>query len=65
MDASWRNQRRPDGAWCYVAEPFDEDKVGGGGKGRRTASPTGLGGELTMSMTAAGVATLFLTQEYA
>ncbi len=61
MDRAWRSHRRPDGAWCYVAEPFDEDPDGGG-RHHRNGSPSGLGGEL-LSMTAAGVASLYLTQE--
>jgi hypothetical protein len=53
MDKAWRNQRQPDGSWCYMAHPFpDHDGL------------KGLGGEL-LSMTAAGVATLFITQDYA
>ena len=60
MDAAWRKQRQRDGAWCYVDKPFDEAAQGGGRKGNNT----GIGGEL-LSMTAAGVATLFITQDYA
>ncbi len=58
MDKSWRAQRQRDGSWCYLQAPFDEKTQAGPG------TPSGIGGEL-LSMTAAGVATLFITQDYA
>jgi hypothetical protein len=59
MDRAWRAQRQRDGAWCYLAAPFDEGEVMG-----TVGKPSGIGGEL-LSMTAAGVATLYITQDYA
>ena len=56
MDRAWRSQRQPDGAWCYLDRPIDIEG--------RHANLAGQGGEL-LSMTAAGVATLFITQDYA
>jgi hypothetical protein len=58
MDKAWRSQRQRDGAWTYREAPFDEKEDGAKGP------PSGIGGEL-LSMTAAGVATLFITQDYA
>ena len=59
MDKAWRSQRQKDGAWCYWAAPFNEREVMDA-----RGQPSGIGGEL-LSMTAAGVATLFITQDYA
>ncbi len=53
MDKAWRNHRQADGAWCYLSAPFPDQN-----------NQSGQGGEL-LSMTAAGVATLFITQDYA
>ena len=48
IDKTWRDHQYDDGGWAY-----DNDGHGKGG-----------GGEETVSMTAAGVATLFITQDY-
>ena len=56
FDKDWRAQQQSDGAWCYLAEPLSAEDA--------AREPPGLGGEL-LSMTAAGVATLFITQDYA
>jgi hypothetical protein len=56
LDKSWRGQQQADGAWCYLADPLQGEEA--------AQAPPGLGGEL-LSMTAAGVATLFITQDYA
>jgi Domain of unknown function (DUF4159) len=56
FDKAWRSQQRPSGAWCYWAEPPPAEL--------EEKEPEGFGGEL-LSMTAAGVATLYITQDYA
>jgi hypothetical protein len=56
FDKGWRSQQQRDGAWCYWAEPPPAEI--------EEKEPSGFGGEL-LSMTAAGVATLYITQDYA
>ncbi len=56
FDKAWRSQQQPDGAWCYFSEPLPQEVA--------DREPPGMSGEL-LSMTAAGVATLFITQDYA
>jgi hypothetical protein len=53
FDKSWRQHQQADGGWGYLAH-LNDPRIGG---------PEGLKGE-ELSMTAAGVATLFITQEY-
>jgi hypothetical protein len=55
FDKAWRSQQRPDGSWCYLDQPIPPEVA-------PKADPGLLGEEL--SMTAAGVATLFITQDY-
>jgi hypothetical protein len=54
FDKAWRAQQQKDGSWCYLAEPLT---------GENAAANPGLAGE-ELSMAAAGVATLFITQDY-
>ncbi len=49
VETAWRSQQGDDGSWCYTGKP----KPGGTGHG-----------SATIQMTAAGVATLFITQEF-
>jgi hypothetical protein len=53
FDKAWRGHQMADGGWGYRMHTFPD-----------THGQTGQGGEL-LSMTAAGVATLFITQDYA
>ncbi len=48
FDAAWRRHQLPDGGWCYQVQ----------------GSPNDAKNAATMSMTSAGVATLFITQDY-
>jgi hypothetical protein len=54
FDAGWRDHQQPDGAWCYQAHPILDPRI---------QMQDGLRKE-ELSMTAAGVATLFITQDY-
>jgi hypothetical protein len=69
VDTAWHRQQLASGGWGYQV-PIDPalligpGPAGGGLGGRRRVRIEIPGQEPTLSMTAAGVATLFITQEY-
>ena len=67
VDAAWHRQQLPSGGWGYrlpaeAKEPKNESKVVDPRKPPKKTKPEPV--SPTLSMTAAGVATLFITQEY-